>query len=315
MTITQYIKDDLVARIASSGESPEMLTLEGIASHYSVSVTPVRTAVGELIDEGILRKGANHRLGINRRRVNARAASLATSLTAKGVSPPLDHVQEISSYIVGLSLDGEPVFVREETTAKRFDISRSAVRQILTRLAGYGMLEHIPRRGWQVRPLREKDLDEYIEARITLELKALTLARPHLVDVDVHKILDGNHLPETATDEPLIDDSLHQYIIRKADNRYIADFFQRHGLYFSLLFDWEALDRETKIQTVRQHRDILDAILRKDWPLAESALEFHIQHNHPLLRKRMRERSSAGSRKLSGARATKRSPPLSRKTI
>ncbi len=296
MTLTQYIKDDLVTRIASSSEQVEILTLEGIASHYSVSITPVRTAVGELIDEGILQKGANRRLGINQRRVKARAASLATSLEANDAGPPRDHVREISDHIVGLSLDGESVFVREETTAKRFGISRSAVRQILTRLAGYGMLEHIPRRGWQVRPLREKDLDEYLEARITLELKALNLARPHLVDEDLRKILDGNHLPETPTDEPLIDDSLHQYIILRADNRYIADFFQRHGQYFSLLFDWEALDRETKIQTVRQHRDILEAILRKDWPLAESALEFHIQNNHPVLRKRMRERSSAGSR-------------------
>ncbi len=295
MTITQHIKDDLVARIASSSEQVEMLTLEGIASHYSVSVTPVRTAVGELIDEGILQKGANRRLGINHDRVNARAALMATSAGAKDAVPPQDPVQDISGYIVCLSLDGEPVFVREETTAKRFGISRSAARQILTRLAGYGMLEHIPRRGWQVRPLREKDLDEYIETRITLELKALNLARPHLVDEDLRKILDGNHLPETPTDEPLSDDSLHQYIIRKAGNRYIADFFQRHGRYFSLLFDWEVLDRETRIQTVRQHRDILEAILRKDWPLAESALEFHIQHNHPLLRKRLRERSSAGS--------------------
>jgi len=129
--------------------------------------------------------------------------------------------------------------------------------------------------------------------RITLEIQALKLARPHLVDEDIRKRLDGNRLPETPADEPLIDDSLHRYIIQKADNQYIADFFERHSKYFILLFDWEALDRETRIQTVRQHRDILEAILCKDWTLAESALQFHIQHNHPLLRKRIRERASS----------------------
>ncbi len=297
MTITKFIKEDLIARIFSSDEQDESLTLGGIASHYSVSITPVRAAVQELVAEGILQKGANRRLGVNRERLNERVAASpeAKNPKAKDVDPLQSHVQEISDYTVRLSIEGEPIFLREESTAKRFGISRSAVRQIFSGLAGHGMLQHIPRRGWQIRPLREKDLDEYIEVRIAMELQALRLARPHLVDKDIRNLLDRNRLPATSTDEPQCDDSLHQYISQKADNRYIADFFERHSKYFTLLFDWEALDRETKIQTVRQHRDILEAILCKDWELAESALQFHIQHNHPLLRKRMRERSSLGS--------------------
>jgi len=296
MTIAESIKEDLVARIASGDPQAEVLTLEWVASHYSISVTPVRKVVQELIDEGILQKGPNRRLIVNQRQANARAASTATSSEAKDSNPPRDYIQEISDHIVCLSLEGDSVFLREEMTAKRFGISRSAVRQLFTRLAGYGMLEHIPRRGWQVRPLSEQDLDDYIEVRLTLELKALQLARPHLVDEDLRKILDGNCLPKTPEDEPLVDDSLHNYIIQKSGNSYIADFFQRHSKYFSLLFNWEVLDRETKIQTVRQHRDILEAILCKDWSLAESAIQFHIQRNHPVLRKRIRERSSLGSR-------------------
>ncbi|NOY43289.1 MAG: GntR family transcriptional regulator [Planctomycetes bacterium] len=297
MTITKFIKDDLIARIFSSSEQDESLTLGGIASHYSVSITPVRAAVQELVAEGILQKGENRRLGVNRDRLNERVATSPEikNPKAKNVDPLQSHIQEISDYTVRLSIEGEPVFLREESTAKRFGISRSAVRQIFSGLAGHGMLQHIPRRGWQIRPLREKDLDEYIEVRIAMELQALKLARPHLVDKDIRNLLDRNRLPATPTDEPLCDDSLHQYISQKADNRYIANFFEQNSKYFSLLFDWEALDRETKIQTVRQHRDILEAILCKDWSLAESALQFHIRHNHPLLRKRMRERFSSGS--------------------
>jgi len=301
MSITEYIKEDLVSRIASGDQEAEVLTLEWVASHYSVSVTPVRKVVQELIDEGVLQKGPNRRLVINQQQANARAASTAASSGVKNSGPPRDYNQEISDYIVCLSLDGDSVFLREEISAKRFGISRSAIRQLFTRLAGDGMLEHIPRRGWQVRVLSEDDLDGYIEVRLTLELKALQLARPHLVDEDLRKILDGNRLPENPEDEPFIDDSLHSYIIQKSGNSYIADFFQRHSKYFSLLFHWEALDRETKIQTVRQHRDILEAILCKDWPLAESAIQFHIQSNHPVLRKRMRERSSLKSKTIKQA--------------
>lgn len=308
MTIAEYIRDDLVARISAGGITDGgrftrgedlSLTLGGIASHYSVSITPVRIAVQALIEEGILRKGANRRLGINQGRANDRVASMAASPDSGATDnvtgsdkKMIDPVQEISDYTVRLSVEGETVFLREEATAKQFGISRSAVRQIFTSLAGHGMIEHIPRRGWQIRPLRANDLDEYIEVRIPLEIQALQLARPHLVDDDIRKLLYQNRLPETPTDEPLTDDSLHRYIIQKAGNRYLADFFERHSKYFNLLFNWEVLDRETRVQTVRQHRDILEAILCKDWPLAESALEFHIQHNHPLLRKRIRDQLS-----------------------
>jgi len=299
MTIAEFIKDDLIARISAGGEQEESLTLGGIASHYSVSITPVRAAVRELVDEGILQKGANRRLEINRDHLNDRAIASpeAASSETKGMKAPnedgvQDRTREISEYAIRLSVEGEPIFLREESTAKQFGTGRSAVRQIFAGLAGDGMIEHIPRRGWQIRPLLEKDLDEYTEVRIPLELQALKLARPHLLDDDIRKLLDQNRLPESPADEPLSDDSLHQYIIQKADNRYLANFFKRHSKYFALLFNWEVLDRETRIQTARQHRDILEAILCKDWPLAESALQFHIRHNHPLLRKRLRERAS-----------------------
>lgn len=299
VTISKFIRDDLVARMFANSEKDETLTLGGIASHYSVSTTPVRAAVQSLIDDGILQKGPNRRLKINRDCLNDWVAASAESSAQETKSTESlntdslqGHVQEISDYLVGLCLEGEPIFLREVSTAKLFGITRPAVRQVFAGLAGHGMIEHIPRRGWQIRPLREEDLDEYIEVRIPLESLALKLARPHLVDDDVRKILDGNRLPNTVLDEPTIDDSLHRYIIQKAGNHYLADFFDRNSKYFSLLFNWEVLDRETRIQTVRQHREILEAILCKDWPLAESALQFHIQHNHPLLRKRIRDRAS-----------------------
>jgi len=73
MTITEYIKNDLAKRISDGCEPEASLTLVGIAARYSVSVTPIRAVVQELIDEGILRKGSNRRLEINRSHANAPA--------------------------------------------------------------------------------------------------------------------------------------------------------------------------------------------------------------------------------------------------
>ena len=182
-----------------------------------------------------------------------------------------------------MSLEGVPVLLREETTAEKYGISRSSIRQIFHRLAGRGILEHLPRRGWQLRPFRQADLDAYIDMRVTLELMALDLAWPRLVDEDLQAILDGNRLPAKPNDRPICDNSLHAYLIEKSKNPFIADFFDRHGKYYDALFDWESLDREAQIQAVQQHREILEALLRRDRAAAEHALENHIRNNHPVL--------------------------------
>ena len=107
-------------------------------------------------------------------------------------SDPRDHYEEISKDLLTRSMGGEGVFIREEDTAKRYAISQSAVRQVLHRLAGMGLLEHLPRRGWRLRPFRREDLDAFLEVREVLELKALALAWPHLVDAELQAIYDRN---------------------------------------------------------------------------------------------------------------------------
>jgi DNA-binding GntR family transcriptional regulator len=175
------------------------------------------------------------------------------------------------------------VLLREETTAEKYGISRSSIRQIFHRLAGRGILEHLPRRGWQLRPFRQADLDAFIDMRVMLELKAMELAWPRLVDEELQAMLELNRMPANAGDRPESDNSLHAYLIEKSRNSYIADFFDRHGKYYDALFEWENLDRDAQVQEVLHHRKILEALLRRDRPAAEQALADHIRNNHPVL--------------------------------
>jgi DNA-binding GntR family transcriptional regulator len=232
-------------------------------------------AVRQLIEEKYLRKSENGRLAIH-------SDSVASS-TEVLPEEPTDWGQVVANDLVQLSLAGEPVLLREETTAEKYGISRSSIRQIFHRLAGRGILEHLPRRGWKLRPFRQSDLDAFIDMRVTLELKGMELAWPRLVDEDLHAMLDRNRLPERPDDRPLSDNSLHGYLIEKSRNSYIADFFDRHGQYYDALFEWENLDRDAQIQEVRHHREILEALLRRDRPAAQRALVDHIRNNHPVL--------------------------------
>jgi DNA-binding GntR family transcriptional regulator len=284
VTWTDYIKESLAARIYGGSDLPCALTLQGLASHYGVSLTPVRIAVDSLIDEKWLTKKPNGRLAVNPRKVKRGKPQKGMST----VKPPSDPSQRIARDLVKESLRGKPIFVREQELADRYEISRTVARQILHRLAGVGLLEHVPRRGWRLRPFRQEDLEAYLEVREVLELKALDLAWEHLEEETLQQLHDRNVLPKSRNERPRVDNSLHSYIIEKSGNAYIQEFFARHGLYFDVLFDWEQetrvdqgpVDSDVATEACRHHREILTAMLRRDRRAARQALVDHIRTNH-----------------------------------
>jgi DNA-binding GntR family transcriptional regulator len=277
MSWSTFIRDDLRAKISGADALPAELTLHGLSQHYGVSTTPVRIAVGELIAEDYLLRKDHGRLRVNPRKLGATPPN-------EPPTPPRDQHQEIARDLIAKSLEGEAVFVREREAAEKHGISTAAVREVFHRLAGSGVLRHLPRRGWQLRPFRLKDLENYLKVREVLELTALDEAWSHLVDEELEAICDGNQLPGSDEEWPAIDDSLHDYLIKKADNRYILDFFERHGHYYKALFEWDAGDRNSAIETVLQHREIIEAMLCRDRRTARKTLGHHIRTNYALLK-------------------------------
>ena len=86
MLITDYIKEDLSARLRSGQTLPTPLTIDAISEHYNVSFSPVRTAIAELIDEGLVVKGANRRLiAVPQNRRAARSAKSVRRLNCRRI--------------------------------------------------------------------------------------------------------------------------------------------------------------------------------------------------------------------------------------
>lgn len=279
LTLTNYIKADLISRLSRDELSPESLTLAALSDHYQVSVTPIYNAINELINEGYLYREKNRRLYVNKEKIGEAISAGQTPQPA----PPEDHYKLITDDLLAMSLKGDSLFLRETASAQKYGISRTNLRNIFNRLAGDGVLEHVPRRGWKLRTFNQHDLDAFIEVRVVLELKALDLAKDRLDKQILENILIGNCVPKTETEPLQIDNSLHEYLIKQSDNYYIISFFDRHGRYFDLLFLWESNDRGAAIQEIEQHQRILKALLTEDWNSARDELEFHLRSNHPVL--------------------------------
>jgi DNA-binding GntR family transcriptional regulator len=189
-------------------------------------------------------------------------------------------------------LEGRETFLREQAMARQFDVSTTTVREAFHRLAGEGIIEHVPRRGWRLRPHAQKDMDDFVAVRQALEALALVCGWEATQSPDGRTVMEGFLARNTADGNPggspQIDDGFHAWIVEAAGNRYIRDILTRFGRYYRFLFEWEAADRAAGMQTVQQHRRILEAILQGDMPRARAALEAHLRYEHPLLKRVMK---------------------------
>ncbi|WP_309711397.1 GntR family transcriptional regulator, partial [Armatimonas sp.] len=187
-TLSKFIADDL--RI-NPPASEEPLTLTALATRYSVSLTPVRQAVRELIELGFLTKSATGRIhpgpsfGKGRVPRNEAGGSGAAGWVR-------DWEAELRTDVLQRSLRGDQEFLREEALAERLEIGRTVLRQALHQLAGQGFVEHVPRCGWRARELTLASVEDWLLVRERLELLALEQAWSHLDPKVLSQLRDGN---------------------------------------------------------------------------------------------------------------------------
>lgn len=277
MKLSDQIGRELTAMLANDQPMPFKLTLTGISSHFGVSPMPVRQAVDQLIADGLLRKLDNGRIEPD---PDAVAALSEVDVEVAGDQPPDPIEQRIADEVVMRSLTREEHYLREAVTAEGFGVGRTVVRRVFGHLAGQGLLEHVPRCGWLVRPYREKDMLDYLDIRETLEVKALRLARDRLDPAMLQSIREGNH-PGGRGKPVKLDNRLHAYWIEQSGNRYIADFFEKHGAFYSAMFDYAVIDKSVQSAMARQHIEVLDALLAGDHRGAVKALVRHIRAQQP----------------------------------
>jgi len=275
-TLYEHIAEDLKRRLRLRGGAGAPLSLEEVAVDYGCSTRPVRAAFARLVEEGVLERLAN------RRYRPARKASRQASPAKPEPFPQRDPYPEVSRYVVGLGVGGGEAFAREEETAQRFGLSRARVRSLFERLAAEGLLEHLPRRGWRVRPFDRADMSDFLEVRVLLETKALELAWPRLEEGRLRRFLEFNRLNGPG-ERPDPDNALHGYWIGVSGNRYIQNFFRQNARYFEILFSWEDQDEAAAREACLQHQEILESILAGRKRDALRALRRHIRHNHPVL--------------------------------
>ena len=272
MTIAEHIRADITASLATGKELPCKLTLTALSRHYGVSLTPVRHAVEELVEAGVIRRKANGRLEPGKVNGNKQPPVVTTLQEDRN----RELAATIRQDIVQRSLRGDCEYLREQAMAEKLGAGRTVIRQVLSGLAGAGLLEHVPRCGWRIIPFSESDMRDFLVIREMMELKALELAMPNL-DANRLRSLREKNRPARRNSQPTLNDDLHEYWISHCGNRYIQEFFSRYGVFYSTLFNSAAMEDDIKNEMVQEHRDILTHLLDGDLRGAQKHLSRHIR--------------------------------------
>lgn len=184
---------------------------------------------------------------------------------------------------------GQPI--TEEEIVKKYSISRTPVREIFRKLGHDGLVKNVPYKGTYVSDLRKEDIEEILDIRLALESFAAKCAALNIDKDEIKRLNDLETQFKLAlkTQNSVLsfeaDTKLHELILNIAGNKRI------HSIITSLLAQIHRIrfisgHMEGRIDTtVKEHLEIINAIMKKDPELAEKKMQIHIGNTKKLLLK------------------------------
>ncbi len=175
----------------------------------------------------------------------------------------------------------------EAELCKKFDVSRSPVREALRVLASDGFLKKLPNRGYVVRQYNTGEIEELYEVRLALELYAVerlaTKGPYNKADKEaierLKKTWTGllNGSSKKAEELARLDTLFHEALAHALGNRPLLQHLRaiNERLMLFRMIDFAKADRVES--TCRQHLDILNCIAARDTRGARAAMQRNIK--------------------------------------
>lgn len=183
--------------------------------------------------------------------------------------------------------------LRSDALATSLKVSRTPVREALRKLEAEGLVGHSPRGGLIVQELSEDDLTEIFLIREALEGLAARLAAESATPSETAELRHLIEDMEAAVGEPKLFRSLtgefHRLVAQASHNRRLAQSLEalqdkvRQVQHSTLYLD----DRPAV--ALKEHRDLIQAIERRDGEGAEAVARAHRRQTLMLRRRMIRE--------------------------
>ena len=172
--------------------------------------------------------------------------------------------------------------IREEEIARALSVSRTPVREALSRLSLRGLIEVAPGRGLVVARLDRQQILEIYILREIIEATATRLAAQHAAAIEIGHLRDlvkEFSASETDLDRlRQINRQFHHTIYEASHNRYLVQWLNEFRDTMALLPYTTYAASERFRSALDEHSMIVEAIEARDAEAAERAARLHVRN-------------------------------------
>ena len=176
--------------------------------------------------------------------------------------------------------------IRENALVDYYQVSRAPVREALLMLCTEGVLQSIPRCGYQIVPINEKDIEDIIEYRLLLECSSLRANWDKLTDDFFRELVLADKNQMVSSPLPVApfwktSAQFHSKLISLSGNDYAVEKLQeaiRKQFRAFAQYVWRYRLRKDIPQSDLGHRALLETISRGDREASVEALEADIRN-------------------------------------
>lgn len=171
----------------------------------------------------------------------------------------------------------------EQQLAEELGVSRTPLREAISKLALGGLVEHRPYRGNFVRRFSAQEVSDLYEVRKGLESMAVRLATPHLTEAaiaELHEILAGIDAALQDADLEaygLADRRFHETIAQLSENQTLITLLAHLSEQVQLIRTMANQDPSVVEITAMERPGIVDAMVAGDVAEATRLMEEHIE--------------------------------------
>ncbi|MBT4268889.1 MAG: GntR family transcriptional regulator [Deltaproteobacteria bacterium] len=171
----------------------------------------------------------------------------------------------------------------EDDLSKQIGVSRTPLREALSRLENEGIVKIIPRRGAFVSELSKTTIIEVLQIREVLEGLVTRLAAENMTKKILGQLKASLDYIKDTPDEPehLIkfthaDEKFHSILLTASKNQMLQNFMSNINMHLQFIRIRTVVIPNRAKKTVNEHYMILDAIEQKNIEKAEELMRQHI---------------------------------------
>ena len=277
-----------------------VVTEDPIARLFGTSRTPVRMAFSKLENLGLLERFEGRGFIVSgahepqRIVVTHQMLGLDKELLQLPQPMAAQRIAQAFEASIAQALPFGLYRVNEQAAADHFDVSRTIIRELLSRFQDRGLLRKDLRSHWVVGPLTAQDVAHYFAIRAKLEPLALLESAPLLSqDLISHMQVRAHAAMKTSEDIALgdlnrLETDLHVTLLSKSPNPHLRRMIHQSQIALSVnqVFA-ETVGTKPFSLALMEHCVVHEFLIRGSWNAAANALEEHLNLSAGRTRKRL----------------------------